>query len=97
MQQDLGAAHPRLAIRLLGVDLQGLDDGNAGMVAGRTLPWLQDEPAVNVWGSWEVNWRDVVVLSPDNRRLAVYNLSVHDLSVPANYDSLKSLLLTAAR
>jgi len=79
------------------VDLQGLDSGNAGMVAGRTLPWLQDEPTVNVWGSWEVTWRDVVVLSPDNRRLAVYNLTQHDLSVPAYYDSLKSLLLSAAR
>lgn len=43
-----------------------------------------------------MTYRDVVVLDSGNRVAAVYNLTEHDLSVPANYDSLKALLVRVA-
>ncbi len=57
-----------------------------------TLPWLQDVPEVDVWGAWGIAFRDVVILDADNEVLDVYNLTEHDLSDPAAYDELKSLL-----
>jgi hypothetical protein len=63
---------------------------------GRTLPWLQDTPTVNVWGSWRVTWRDVVVLDADNKIVRVYNLTDNDLHDPAKYAELRGILLSAA-
>lgn len=60
------------------------------------LPWLQDTPEVDAWGLWRVTWRDVVILDRENRPVAVYNLTVHDLADPGSYAELKALLLTAA-
>ncbi|HVP39106.1 MAG TPA: hypothetical protein VMS93_07990 [Candidatus Saccharimonadales bacterium] len=97
MQAEINAAHPRILVRLLGVNAAGLESGNAGMCQGRVLPWLQDETTTNVWGLWAANWRDVVILAPDNTRIAVYNLTVHDLSDSANYNELKRTLLAAAK
>ena len=44
----------------------GLQSGNASITAGRDLPWLQDTASANVWGAWNVTYRDVVVLDADN-------------------------------
>ena len=49
-----------------------------------------------MWAAWGVNYRDVVVLDGDNIPVAVYNLTIHDLSDPANYDALRTMLLDAA-
>jgi hypothetical protein len=74
----------------------GAEAGNAQVCAGRDLPWLQDIAAQNVWTSWAVEYRDVVVLDVENQSVGVYNLTSHDLGVPANYDTLKAILVTAA-
>jgi len=84
-------------IRLLGVNLAGAESGNPAVVEGRDLPWLQDTPAERAWTKWEVEWRDVVVLDAENRLVAVYNLTKHDLRRPAAYDSLRTILRSAAR
>jgi len=100
MQAEIGLGVPAgaaIAIRILGINEAGQESGNAGMVVGRTLPFLQDTPAEYVWGGrWQVEWRDVVVLDAQNRRIAVYNLTAHDLGLPANYAELRDLLLAAA-
>ncbi|MEW5739988.1 MAG: hypothetical protein AB1938_13735 [Myxococcota bacterium] len=64
---------------------------------GRTLPWLQDRADVDVWRAWAVEYRDVIILDADNQRVGVYNLTLHDLSQPANQAALKQLLLDARR
>jgi len=79
-----------------GVNAVGHESGNAAVCAGRTLAWLQDQPADNVWGLWAVAQRDCVILDPFGRVFAIHNLTSNDLSVPANYDELKALLLDAA-
>jgi len=43
-----------------------------------------------------VEWRDVVILDPDNQKITTYNLTEHNLTDPANYAELKALLIEAA-
>ncbi len=51
-----------------------------------------------MWGRWEVDYRDVVVLDRWNQPVAVFNLNPgqHDLADPADYAALRALLLSAA-
>ena len=96
MQADVDTVATAHAIRLLGVNAAGQESDNALMCQGRTLPWLQDTKQANVWGLWSVNWRDVVILDDQNKVVAVYNLTSHDLSMSANYYELRTMLLNAA-
>jgi hypothetical protein len=84
-------------VRLLGVNAVGAEYDDSLMSAGRTLPWLQDVAGQQVWTSWGVTYRDVVILGPDNAKLAVYNLTVHDLADTASFNGLKRILLAAAK
>jgi hypothetical protein len=97
MQAEIVAAHPAKTVRILGLNAVGQEIDNALMCSGRVLPWLQDTAQQNVWGSWNVTWRDVFVLDTQNRVKRIYNLTTYDLAVPANYDTLKNILLNAAR
>jgi hypothetical protein len=100
MQREIdteAAGTQGLPVKILGVNDVGQESGNSLIVAGRTLPWLQDVVQQSVWSSrWHVDWRDVFVLDPQNRKITVYNLTVHDLASPANYQELKSILKAAA-
>jgi len=91
----MAAADPGLRIAGHGVNAVGHESGNATICAGRTLAWLQDQAADDVWGLWAVTQRDVVVLDTLGRLFAIYNLTSHDLSVPANYEELRTILLAA--
>jgi len=97
MQHEIDAEQPQTPVRLLGVNAAGQESGNAAACAGRTLPWLQDTFAADVWGKWRVTWRDVVILDSANRPIHVYNLTVHNLANPADYSELKSILLAMVR
>lgn len=92
MQQELDDARTTRPVHLLGVNGIDLESENASMVEGRSLPWLQDTRAAQVWGSWDVVYRDVVVLDVDNRRVFVFNLSSNDLGDAGRYAELKDLL-----
>ena len=61
-----------------------------------TIPGLEDSVEVDVWSSWDVTFRDVVILDTSNQFYASYNLSTYSLAVPDNYTALKNLLLEAA-
>lgn len=100
MQHDLDQALDEndLRIRILGCNVIGDEANTPGMVAGRTLPWLQDTPAEAVWDvKWRPVWRDVAMLDENNNYVGSYNLTSHDLGVRANYDALLNRLLTLAR
>ena len=96
LQTELDAEVHPLPIDLVGINGIGLEASNPAITAGRTLPWLQDVIGEDVWQSWAVAYRDVVVLDAENRKVGVYNLTVHDLGVPANYAELKALLVAAS-
>jgi hypothetical protein len=97
MQLEFEQEDTTLDVRILGVNARGLESGNEGAVAGKTIPWLQDTEEVKAWDLWGVTWRDVYVLDAENRVVAVYNLTEHSLGESANYDSLRSILRSAAR
>lgn len=96
MQADIAAGHPGRAVQILGVNQMGLESGNAATCEGRTIPWLQETADHPCWESWQVMWRDVVILDGENQRAGVFNLTPHDLADPANYDTLKAMILRVA-
>lgn len=98
LQDELSTDHPDLPISIIGVNQLGYESGNDQMCEGRDLPWLQDVAEVDVWNSlWLVTYRDLIVLDGENRVVGIYNVTDHDLSVPAEYEGLRSLLLEAAK
>lgn len=96
MQNELDAGDAAGQVRIVGVNETGQESGNAVMTTGRDLPWLQETAAQPVWGPWAVTWRDVVILDRNNRKVGVYNLTLHPLSDPANYLELKVMLESEA-
>ena len=96
MQKELALEGLPLAVEMGGINPTGMESGNALMCDGRDLPWLQ-EPAdsASVWTTWAVTYRDVVILDKGNEKIGAYNLTTHDLSVPANYDELKQMFRDA--
>lgn len=97
MQREVDTLATVRPIRLLGVNAIGSEGGNATICIGRSLPWLQDTPQAKVWTSWQVTYRDVIVLDAENRVIRVYNLTDHDLVNPTFYAELRDILLAAAR
>lgn len=82
-------------VAILGINAAGAEDGNEAFVVDLVLPWLQDDASQDVWSTWGVEYRDVVILDPDGRYFDTYNLTVADLSLPENQDALRSLLQEA--
>jgi hypothetical protein len=82
-------------VDILGVNEAGDETGNASMCEGRDLPWLQDTTDEDVWGTWAIEFRDVVVLDEENMLLFSYNLTDNDLQDPANYAELLEMLQDA--
>ena len=103
MQKDIEANYPELEIQLLGVNEAGsfFEAGNESVSSGRDIPWLQDvdgngDGLSDLWTSWDVTFRDVVILDTNNARVDAFNVTVHDLRVPENYGALRQMLVTAA-
>jgi hypothetical protein len=96
MHDELAAESLQQAVDILGVNFPGAESGIPDMCLGRDLPLLQDTTEADVWGAWEVTYRDVFVLDAENRVVTIYNLTDHDLGQPANYEALKGILRQAA-
>ena len=95
MQTEILSANPSSRIRILGVNQVGQEASNDLAVAGNSIPWLQDVLDA-AWTGWLAIHRDVVILDSANRKSAVFNLTVHDLTQPAEYAALLQLLRTTA-
>ena len=61
------------------------------------LPLLQDTKTENVWSSWGVTFRDVVILDEANECYAIYNLTTNNLSDSDNAAELEALFESAIR
>ena len=92
MQKELEAGQGERRVQILGVNQTGHEAANASITDGRDLPWLQETAEVDVWAAWQIAYRDVVVVGPDNRVVEVFNLTQKDLEVAENYAALKDLL-----
>ncbi len=90
-------ANPDWNVDILGVNASDQLPYNSLIISENTLAWLQDTPQDHVWDLWGVNFRDVRILDPQNRLIATYNLTDHDLAVSTNRAALKTLFLEAAQ
>lgn len=101
MQKDLDANYPSLDINLLGINSYDQQSGNTSATTGMDIPWLQDVDSngngiSDLWTSWAITPRDVVILDGANKQVGTYNLTVHDLEVTENYNTLRQMLINAA-
>src|ERR1051325_7025326 len=96
MQKELQSENKHTRIRLLGINLVGLEDFVSGMVEHRTIPLLQDTAAENVWGRWTATWRDLMILKRDKIHVDTYHLTSPDLGDPTYYSALKAKLKAVA-
>lgn len=80
----------------------GEGSANSLMTSGRDLPYLQDgdqnaNTLSDVWTeSWQVQWRDVIILNGANEKVFTYNLTVNNLGLAANYQTLRNKLVEVA-
>ena len=96
MQKELEPGQDEGRIQILGVNRAGQEAANASVTDGQDLPWLQETAEVDVWAAWQIAYRDVVIVGPDNRVVEVFNLTRKDLGIAENYAALKDLLLHAS-
>jgi hypothetical protein len=100
MQREVDTLATVRPIRIFGLNEAGQESGNAAICAGpppRSLPWLQDTQQAKVWTSWQVTYRDVIIVDGENKVIRAYNLTDHDLANGATYAELRDILLAAAR
>jgi hypothetical protein len=99
MQSEIDAelgGDPGSKVQFLGINETGLESGNSYITTGRNIPWLQDTAEQQVWKSWGITFRDVVILDAENRPIKVYNVTTYNLAVAENYAALKQIMLDAA-
>lgn len=96
MQNELALERPDLAIQLSAINEIGYDSGLSGMADLGDLPLFQDSESEGVQDAWSASFRDVVILNSVNEPVGVFNLTTHSLAVPANYETLKTMLIESA-
>ncbi len=101
MQDELDASYPELDITILGCNRAGEEAGNVSFVEGRDIPFLQDVDSdsdgdSDVWESWDVNQRDLVIVDSRNVRVETINLTTFSLTIPENYELVLQMLIDAA-
>ncbi len=84
------------AVQILGVNEDGYASANETICYGRDLPWVQEGSDFSIWESWEVVYRDVIIVDSENGEVSRFNLTDRSLSEPENYEALRQLLLTTA-
>ncbi len=97
----MAQSHPDLDIQILGINDWALALGNETISAGRDIPWLQDVDVdkngiSDVWDQWDVTFRDVVILDSNGEKVEAFNLTVHNLADPQNYETLRQMFINAA-
>ena len=99
MQNDLTANYPGLDIQILGVNQVGRESGNWSIPSYGNIPWLQDVDqggAPDVWTSWGIDYRDVIILDTENVVVGTFNLTTYDLQNSTAYDDLTQMFVDAA-
>ena len=96
LQEELAALGTDLTITIHGINEIGFDSGNPLISSSGDLPMLQDVEDVNIWQSWAVTYRDVVIIGPDGKKVGVYNLTENNLNNDEPYQELKSMFVDAA-
>jgi len=84
---------------ILGINEVGFEGGNEDFCDGRDLAWLQDTVDDDIWGTWDVTYRDIVILDAEGSFHSVFNVTDNDLGDDANFWGLVTALedLSAAQ
>jgi hypothetical protein len=102
MQQLFDDHYPSLGIGIIGVNEFGFDGNNQGFSDGRDIPWLQDTDSnsngiSDVWyDSWNVEYRDVIIVDEANDERERYNVTTFNLATPENFETLRDLFIEHA-
>ena len=80
------------SIYILGVNEVGFETANTQVTEGRDLPWLQDTADINLWGKWDVGYRDVIIFDKELTYKESYNLSINNLNEEPSFEDLYSIL-----
>ena len=97
MQNELAAEYPSDPIVILAINEESYERGNDLIVEVGDLPVMQDDGITDVWGAWDAEWRDVVVLNADNVEVYRFNLQTYNLSNSADYAHLKAVFVAVAQ
>ena len=87
---------------ILAINEEGLESGSSQISPDENLPWLQDvdqdaNGISDLWyDSWNISFRDVVVLDENNSVVDIYNVTPNDLADPTNYNTLRLMLVETA-
>ena len=92
LQTEIDSLGWPLEVHFLGINETGQEPGNYLIPFVAHLPWMQDDATQHVWTSWGANWRDIMILDKNNTPVARFNVTTYNLTNPANFDSLKTLL-----
>ena len=102
MQELFDTHYPSLEMEIMGVNEFGFEGNNAGFCEGRDIPWLQDVDSdgngiSDVWyDSWDIDYRDVVIVDEANNEMARYNVTTFDLTSPENFETLRDMFIEEA-
>lgn len=81
---------------IIGVNEVGFEGGNAEFCEGRDLSWLQDTDEVDLWTTWDVTYRDIVILDREGAFHSVFNVTDNDLAEDENFWGLVTTLENVA-
>ena len=95
LQVELALELGEGVIDLLAINEVGHDSGIEDATAGNSIPLLSDTSQTDAWGSWDADWRDLVIVDEDNLQVERISLTGFNLENTENYEALKALLIDA--
>ena len=97
MQTELDGDATPMPVHLLGVNMGGSQAANPDMVAGRSIPWLQDAPDGHAHEHFNAQHFDLVLVDETNTVIEIMDLRDHDLTDPTHYDEVLARLRQLAQ
>ena len=87
MQAELQMANLELPVQIIAINGADFEAGVSAMSDEGNLPLLQDTENIDLWGLWDITYRDVVVVDATLVPIARLNLTTHDLATTTTYDA----------
>ena len=102
MQAEIDTEFPELPITILGCNEFGEESENDIATQDVDLPWLQDidddtDGESDAWLEWNTTLRDYVIVDRNNVELFRLSLTTNSLSIPANYERVKQMMVQASQ
>ena len=87
MQNELDTLEVTIPVQIYGINAIGYPTKEF-FTEGRSLPWLQDDRDAQAWETWDIGYRDLVILDADNTPVHKFNLTEVNLTTADAYDSV---------